>query len=262
MAGYKRCIISFSFLFISIFFLSFGALSMNRRVIAHAGTGKADSMSFETKGEEPVIRFGEEKLSAYFGREEGELTIDGTEEIPLIEFLKGEKLSIIFHLKVPSGNSSKTLEEKEPCKVDLELSKYPVYWRLVTEKEVLGVGNYEVKSPEKFRELLPKAINGVEAEYQVLRAEKASQEILLEMGRKENCKEGKVLEDKLKLSSLPPELRLKDFGKKKGETVGKLELMADYSFRLPLLRTEEKGQYTPAIQGKLTLVIWREVYYD
>lgn len=258
MAGCKH-LIRFSLLFAGILFLSFGGLSMNREMVANAGTGKTE-VSFETRGEDPVIRFKEETLSAYFGREEKKLTVDGMEEIPLTEFLKGEKLSIIFHLKVPPY--SKPLCRTEPCKVDLKLSEDPVYWRFATEKEVLGVGNYQVNSPEKFRELLPKAINGVQTEYQVLRAERTSQEVLLVLGRKKDTGPEDKTEDRLKLSSMPGELESKDFGKKKGETVGKLELMANYAFQLSLFQSSERIENPPVIQGKLTLVIWREVYYD
>lgn len=260
MAGCKH-LIRFSLLFAGILFLSFGGLSMNREMVANAGTGKTE-VSFETRGEDPVIRFKEETLSAYFGREEKKLTVDGMEEIPLTEFLKGEKLSIIFHLKVLPYSNSKELYRTEPCKVDLKLSEDPVYWRFATEKEVLGVGNYQVNSPGKFRELLPKAINGVQAEYQVLRTERTSQEVLLVLGRKKEAGTEDKAEDRLKLSSMPGELEAKDFGKKKGETVGKLELMANYTFQLPLFQSPERIENPPVIQGKLTLAIWREVYCD
>ncbi len=257
---------------------------------------KESGLSFEKEGEDPVIRFEDENLFAYFQREDKWLTVDGTEGIPFDKLLQGGEVSLDFHLKSPSAHSTGKPIELKPCKVTLKLTKDPLYWRFVTEKVSVGVGNLKVKSTEKFRKLLPEDINNFGAEYRILSRAKDVQETLLVMKRKEadvsagekvaagtgkaepgktdsgmgkdkswagKDKPGTNTEDKLTLSSLPPELCRIGYGAGKGELIGRLELMADYEFQVPLvLKGEERCEYVPVIQGKLTLVIWRDVYND
>ena len=238
---------------------------------------KESGLSFEKEGEDPVIRFEDENLFAYFQREDKWLTVDGTEGIPFDKLLQGGEVSLDFHLKSPSAHSTGKPIELKPCKVTLKLTKDPLYWRFVTEKVSVGVGNLKVKSTEKFRKLLPEDINNFGAEYRILSRAKDVQETLLVMKRKEadvsagekvaagtgKAEPGTNTEDKLTLSSLPPELCRIGYGAGKGELIGRLELMADYEFQVPLvLKGEERCEYVPVIQGKLTLVIWRDVYND
>lgn len=289
MAGYKQRLTVF-FLFFILFSLPLLiGLTANGAVSADAGAEKKEGLVFEKEGEAPVIRFEDENLFAYFHREDKQLKVEGTGEIPLKELLKGGKLSLSFHLKAPYLEGSGKALELEPCKVSLKLAEDPFYWRLVTEDKSIGVGNFTVKATEKLKKLLPEEISSLTAGYQVLRAGKESAEILL-LIKKERAEEpgikikgevktGKTVktgssgnntsvskpeeDSRVLISSLPPELSSMDFKKGKGELIGKLELMADYEFELPLVRKgESENKYTPVIQGKLTLIILKEVFND
>ncbi len=287
MTGYKQRFMSLSLLFL-IFMLPF--------LGADTSTEKKSGLSFEKEGEDPVIRFEDENLFAYFQREDKGLTVDGTEGIPFDKLLQGGEVSLGFHLKNTSAHNAGKPIELKPCEVTLKLTKDPLYWRFVTGNKSVGVGNFKVKSPEKFRKLLPEDISNFRAEYRILSRAKDVQETLLVMKRKEadvsagekmeagtgkaepgkadsgmgkekpwagKDKPGTGTEYKLTLSSLPPELNRMGYGAGKGELIGRLELMADYDFQVPLvLKGEERYEYVPVIQGKLTLVIWRDVYND
>ncbi len=211
------------------------------------------SLSFEKDGEAPVIRFDGEEMYAYFQTTDKLLSVDGTDEISLTKLAEGGEISLTFHVSSPDGQS--TAVTPGAGSVNLTLSDDPIYWRLVTDKEDLGVGTFTA-NPEKLKELLPREIKGFTTDYQISGTKKASKEILLKIKRNENDSNnsGYIASDRLTLSRLPEEFGQTGIGKSRGELIGKLKLAANYDFSVAI------DEYSSAVQGKLTLVIWKDVY--
>ncbi|BCJ97276.1 hypothetical protein [Anaerocolumna chitinilytica] len=249
----KRFLLLFLFLlFFLVPLLLPGGSTSNPKAFAGGGRVDKGSPSFVTNGEAPVIRFDGEEMYAYFQTTDKLLTVDGTDEISMPKLLEGEEISITFPVSSPDKQNSATASEEG--RINLTLTADPIYWRFVTDKDDIGVGNFTVNL-EALKELLPQELKGFTTEYRISGTEKELKESLrIKHADNESDSTGYIAGDGLTLNQLPEEFSRIGRDKSKGELIGRLKLAANYAFKVP------PNEYSAAVQGKLTLVIWKNIY--
>jgi len=250
----KRFILLFLFLlFFLVPLLLPGGSTSNPKAFAGGGRVDKGSPSFVTNGEAPVIRFNGEEMYAYFQTTDKLLTLDGTDEMSMSKLLEGEEISIT--IPVSSPDKQNPAAASEAGRINLTLSEDPIYWRLVTDKEDIGVGNFTANL-EELKELLPQELKGFTTDYQISGREEELKESILRIKHAddESDNSGYIAGDRLTLNQLPVEFSRIGRDKGKGELIGKLKLAANYAFKVP------PNEYSSAVQGKLTLVIWKDIY--
>lgn len=250
----KRFMLLFLFLlFFLVPLLLPGGSTSNPKAFAGGGRVDKGSPSFVTNGEAPVIRFNGEEMYAYFQTTDKLLTVDGTDEISMSKLLEGGVISITFPVSSPGKQNSATASETGS--INLTLSEDPIYWRLVTDKDDIGVGNFTVNL-EALKKLMPQELKDFATDYQISGREKELKESLLMIKHADNESDstGYIAGDRLTLNQLPEEFSRIGRDKSKGELIGRLKLAANYNFKVP------PNEYSAAVQGKLTLVIWKNVY--
>lgn len=230
-------------------------------VLVSGSQGNAPAFSFYGDAVEETVQLEGENLSAYSERADKLLYIDGTDAVPLNRIMEGQGITIDFFLQGTSWKSHGEVPELQNRPVALQLSKDPVYWRFSSENITLGVGNRQLSSEEKLRELLLQEIKGMKAEFKLSPSKGGICEAQMTM--KKNREKGFAESWKLTRSKLPFALSSAEVQGTEEGYLGSLELMANYEFSIPLvLKGGEQDAYSPVIQGKLTIVVRMEVYND
>lgn len=224
---------------------------------------KMRELSFIENNMEETVSLEDEKLAAYFTTEDNLLIVDGIEAIPTTELMEGKAVTIDFSLYQNSFENDVKVLGLQDSQIEVVLSKDPIYWRLDTKDKTFGVGNNKIPAQNSFRSLLPESIKGIKAEFllTLLQERTMKTQLVLHCMPEENI--GASFTKIPTRSSLPAGLDLLRTGILQGEYIGKLELMANYDFTVPVVvQGKEQDKYSPVIRGKLTLVTWIDVYND